>query len=109
MHRHTQELLSGNIHVKFLPSNITALLQPMDQGVLENIKRVYRGQLLTKLIEGKGEDDVIPLLKSVNIKDVIYKIASAWDQVRDIAIKLSWKKLWPAIRRSERCKCLVEK
>ena len=86
------ELLSGDIHVKFLSPNVTALLQPMDQGVLENIKRVYRGELLTKLIEGKGED-VISLLKSINIKDVIYMIAFAWHQVREIAIKLSSKKI----------------
>ena len=106
-HPGVEELLSGDIRVKFLPPNVTALLQPMDQGVLENIKRVYRRQLLTKLIEGEGEDDVISLLKSVNIKDVIYMIASAWDQVREIAIKLSWKKLWPAICASTNAVCEV--
>ena len=32
----------GKITAKFLPPNVTAVLHPMDQGVLESIKRVYR-------------------------------------------------------------------
>ncbi|KAJ8896627.1 hypothetical protein PR048_001971 [Dryococelus australis] len=32
--------------VQFLPPNITATLQQMDQGVIEKIKRIYRKQLL---------------------------------------------------------------
>ena len=35
---------------KFLPPNVTALVQPMDQGVLESIKRVYRNSILIDLI-----------------------------------------------------------
>ena len=32
----------GKIYAKFLPANITSLIQPMDQGVLESMKRTYR-------------------------------------------------------------------
>ena len=34
--------LDGTITVKFLPPNVTAILQPTDQGVIQSIKRVYR-------------------------------------------------------------------
>ena len=34
----TSELESGDIVVKLLPGNITSLIQPMDQGVLESFK-----------------------------------------------------------------------
>lgn len=39
------ELVKGEIRVKFLHPNITPLIQPLDQGVLENLKHVYRKQL----------------------------------------------------------------
>ena len=41
-HPSENELMSadGKITAKFLPPNVTALLQAMDQGVLEAIKRV---------------------------------------------------------------------
>ena len=34
-------LLMAKIKCLFLPPNVTSLIQPMDQGVLENIKRRY--------------------------------------------------------------------
>ena len=37
------------------PPNTTSLIQPMDQGVLENIKRCYKGDLLLRLL---NEDEV---------------------------------------------------
>ena len=33
-----------------LPPNTTSLVQPMDQSVLENLKRRYRKELLKKLL-----------------------------------------------------------
>lgn len=90
-HPGIEELVSGDIKVKFSPPNVTALWQPMDQGVLENITRVYMRQLLRKLIEEEGEDGGIEQLKSINVKDV-YIVASAWDHVAELTIKISWKK-----------------
>ncbi|GBN77740.1 hypothetical protein AVEN_247460-1 [Araneus ventricosus] len=50
-------LCCGNIKAAFLPPNVTALLQPMDQGVLQNVKCSYRKMLLRKLIESDGCED----------------------------------------------------
>ena len=51
-HPSKNEFISADskITAKFLPSNVTALLQPMDQGVLESIKRVYRKLILRDLV-----------------------------------------------------------
>ncbi|KFD50258.1 hypothetical protein M513_08886, partial [Trichuris suis] len=38
------------VTVKFLPPNVTPLIQPMDQGVIANFKRSYRKQLLRELL-----------------------------------------------------------
>ncbi|KAG5862225.1 hypothetical protein JTB14_023516 [Gonioctena quinquepunctata] len=45
----TAELLereNGQFKTTFLPPNVTSLLQPMDQSVIETMKRHYRRQLL---------------------------------------------------------------
>ena len=46
------ELVSadGKITAKFLPPNVTVLVKPMDQGVLESIFRVYRKSISKDLI-----------------------------------------------------------
>ena len=59
----------GKIYAKFLPANVTSLIQPMDQGVLESMKRIYRKAILKKLLE--VEDDLIPLLKKINMLQVV--------------------------------------
>lgn len=39
---HPHDLKDGQIVVKFLPPNVTSLIQPLDQGVIESFKRHYR-------------------------------------------------------------------
>lgn len=97
-HPGEKELVEGDIKVKFLPPNVTPLIQPMDQGVLDTIKRYYRKELLTKILTEEENESVSVsyLLKSINIKHVIYMIADAWDRVSEKTLNKSWKKLWPA-------------
>ena len=47
-----EELISadGKITAKFMPPNLTKILQSMDQGVLESIIRVYRKSILRDLV-----------------------------------------------------------
>ncbi|XP_049861658.1 tigger transposable element-derived protein 2-like [Schistocerca gregaria] len=70
-HPNTEELCDGEIVVKFLAPNVTSLLQPMDQSLLQTLKLIYRKQFLRMLIQ----DDTIPLvdkIKKTNVKDVVY-------------------------------------
>ena len=57
-HPNDDELVSadGKIIAKFLPANVTSLIQPMDQGVLVAIKRRYKRKLLEELVleDGNG-------------------------------------------------------
>ena len=45
-HPPEEELINGDIKAIFLPPNVTPLLQPMDQQVLQNMKCVYNKFLL---------------------------------------------------------------
>ncbi|GFU62213.1 uncharacterized protein TNCV_2474441 [Trichonephila clavipes] len=55
-HPGTEELSSGEIKAIFLPPNVTPLLQPMDQFVLQKLKQIYHNQ---------PENDVTSLLQQV--------------------------------------------
>ena len=95
-HPEAKDLISndGKITARFFRPNVTALIQPMDQGVLESMKRVYRKNLLRDLIS-KTSNEMIPFLKEINILDVINRISIAWDQVASDTIRKSWGKLIP--------------
>jgi hypothetical protein len=71
-HPDITELQSGEIKTEFLPPNVTALVQPMDQGVLQAMKLGYRKKFLRTLIEGDSSLTLIEKIKKVTVKDVAY-------------------------------------
>ena len=93
-HPDEQELISedGAIFAKFLPPNVTSLIQPMDQGVLQMVKKRYKKKLLHRLIiEDDTGGSVITFLKTINMKVV----AEAWDEVKQDTLRKSWQKIIP--------------
>ena len=63
----------GKIKCLLLPPNVTSLVQLLDQGVLEKIKRRYKRHLLRKLLLGSSEhDSFVAFTKSITIKDAVY-------------------------------------
>jgi hypothetical protein len=44
-----------DIFVLYLPPNVTSIVQPMDQGVIETMKRLYRKKLILNLLEQDQE------------------------------------------------------
>lgn len=93
-HPDEKELKDGEIECIFLPPNVTSLCQPMDQGVLETMKRFYRRKLLTVLIAGMDEGEIITeTLKKVDMLDVVMWVSQAWDDIKQITLVRSWRKL----------------
>ena len=88
-HPHADKLVSrdGLIKVVFLPPNITALIQPMDQGVIMVAKRLYTRMYLDEVLVviPEEEDEIedtrglrtLEKIKTYNIKSGIYNFASA--------------------------------
>ena len=90
----------GKITCSYLPPNTTSLIQPMDQGVLENIKSLYRREFLLKVVSEEENEPttVIDYMKGLTIKDAVLMSARCWDEVRSKdTIKRSWRKLWPLL------------
>lgn len=86
------------IKLVFLPPNVTSLIQPMDQGVIECLKRRYRRKLLSEILEKMDSGmELISALKQINIKDVIYMIPKAHEEISSETYIKSWQKAWPNI------------
>ena len=89
------ELVSRNIFAAFLPPNVTSLIQPMDQGIISNIKHYYKSGFLHKLVN--TDLDVPEFQKSFDLEDAIYAAALAWKDVKDSTLHNCWHKLWPTL------------
>ena len=81
----------GKTTALYLPPNVTSLIQPMDQGVLVTLKRLYKKNLLRRLlIEDENGVSVISFLKSVHMKVVV---AESWDKIEISTLSKSWRKI----------------
>lgn len=93
-HPDEDELKDREIKIMFLPPNVTSLCQPMDQGTLEAMKRNYRRNLLSSLIDAMDQgEDMVNKLRHLNLKDVAYYVAQAWESVGANTVAKSWKVL----------------
>lgn len=89
-----------NFRIMFLPPNCTAVLQPMDQNLIQNIKVSYRKRLLDHIISHENED-IVTLLKQYNLKDVMNNLDQSWKSITPKNIRRSWTSLWPEISEPE--------
>ena len=64
---------------------MTPLIQPMDQGVLEDIKRRYRKSILRDLVS-QSTFTIQDFLKRIDMVKVVDTVAVAWDLVTPSAI-----------------------
>jgi hypothetical protein len=80
---HPSNLQLKNIKMIFFPPNTTANSQPMDQGIIENLKRNYKKVLLRRRLESMdmGKEFNFTLL------DALHLIHCAWNQVSESTIK----------------------
>ncbi|XP_070385946.1 tigger transposable element-derived protein 4-like [Dermacentor albipictus] len=65
------------IRLEFLPPNTTSVLQPMDQGIIKNLKVLYRARLLNRMVVciDAGKQYCVSLLSAINM------LADAWKAV----------------------------
>ena len=80
-----------------LSPNTTSLIQPMDQGVLENIKHRYKPDLLLRL-DNQGLN-IAEFTKTLTISDAVLMSAKCWSEVEGCTIAKSWKKTATTSRR----------
>ena len=71
-----------NIRLEFLPANTTSLIQPMDQGVIKNLKTFYRKELVQMTVAAI-EDNLAS--SSSTATDISSKV-TLLDAIRFVAI-----------------------
>ena len=75
---HSQKLELSNATVNFSPANTTAVLQPLDLGVIKNMKCHYHKKLLRAVLsEIETTKNAIEVAKSVNCLDACHWINAA--------------------------------
>lgn len=84
---------SGRLIISFLPENTTSLIQPMDQGMIVKVKRLYRRALVGRLLDFAGTQD--EFYKSIRVKEACFMLHEAWQQVTSDNIKISFRKIMP--------------
>ncbi|GBN01840.1 hypothetical protein AVEN_232644-1 [Araneus ventricosus] len=72
-----------------------ALIQPIDQNVIQNIKLGYQKLLLTTILNDPLHNENLEKTQTnVNLKDVVFSLAN-WTSVSTLLINKSWKNLLP--------------
>jgi hypothetical protein len=84
----------GLIRTLFLPPNVTALIQPMDQGIIECVKRKYRSHLCEELLISVDEGmEILDFMKKIDMLFVSSTVAKSWASVSSRTITNCWHKL----------------
>ncbi|CAF4930887.1 unnamed protein product, partial [Rotaria sp. Silwood2] len=87
---HPQDIQLENIKLKFSPPNTTAIIQPMDQGIIRAFKAHYRRYLVKHIIANATvattADDI-----SVTALHAVYWIDAAWGAVTEVSIRNTFR------------------
>jgi hypothetical protein len=87
-----------SINLQFLPPNTTALVQPLDQGIIKNLKHFYRESLRSRIVDAlddeliNAESSVAEVSKQIDLMDAIHMVATAWQSVQSTTIKNCFRK-----------------
>ncbi|XP_043251212.1 tigger transposable element-derived protein 2-like [Colletes gigas] len=76
--------------VVFLPPNASSVIQPLDQGIIAECKKLFRHNLLRRVLRYDG---IRQFYADYDIKDCIDLISEAWNEITATSIKNSWRKL----------------
>lgn len=75
----------SNITFEYIPKNTTALIQPLDQGIISNFKTYYRKNFLNSIVT------ILPSgiefkYDSYNLKNALENISASWQSVKNTTI-----------------------
>jgi hypothetical protein len=73
----------AKVHLLFLPPNTTSCTQPMDCGIIKNLKHIYKRKLAIKLL--KAHDENVDF--TFNLLDSLSLLREAWNEVTTDTVK----------------------
>jgi hypothetical protein len=72
----------------FLPPNTTTKLQPLDQGVIKNLKHHYRKRIIRKMLDRIDDGKIF----DITLLDCVMELDKAWYEVSSGTISNCFKK-----------------
>ena len=98
-HPSAEELnkIDPNCRVMYLPSNITSLEQPMDQGIISALKRRYKTVFLHEMLSRNHQTNAefVQSITKWSILDCMFVLRESWDALTQSTLRNAWKKLLP--------------
>ncbi|XP_037806580.1 jerky protein homolog-like [Lucilia sericata] len=88
-----KETCDGKIWALYMPPNVTALIQPMDQNAIRLLKLHYKNSLLSKII-ACDQENILEVLKRLNLYDVATMVAQSFKSVNENSLKKCWNKIF---------------
>ncbi|XP_033227960.1 jerky protein homolog-like isoform X1 [Belonocnema kinseyi] len=88
--------INENFEVVCLPHNVTALIQPMAQGIIASTKKLYKKDLLTRLLLSEKSEGPVQFLKELDLPDFFGMLSLAWHAVESSSLQKAWKPLLSA-------------
>ncbi|XP_049315826.1 tigger transposable element-derived protein 2-like [Bactrocera dorsalis] len=83
--------IDTNFRIVFLPPNCTAIIHPLDQNLIQNVKVSYRKQLLNYLLI--DNTDIGIALKNFTLRNCVTLLNNAWLGISQQNIVRSWNQL----------------
>ena len=82
-----------NIKIVFLPANTISFCQPLDQGIMKNLKFLYKSLFLKDiLLQMENTNFALKLSKSINLLDIVYFIQKACEQLSAETVRNCYRK-----------------
>ena len=72
-----------------------ALIQPMDQGVVQSVKKRYKKLLRRLIIEDDLGTSIVDFIKGVNLRIVVDLVHESWMEITKDTLRRSWQKILP--------------
>ncbi|XP_052221853.1 tigger transposable element-derived protein 6-like [Dreissena polymorpha] len=91
---HPPDLQLTNVKIVFLPANTTSKLQPLDQGIIQNMKQLYRKRLLRSVLSkiNKESMSAVELSKCVSVLDAVQWVHSSVNEIKRETVSGCFKK-----------------
>ncbi|ESO95292.1 hypothetical protein LOTGIDRAFT_160412 [Lottia gigantea] len=83
---HTSRCALNNIRLVYVPPGTTSFTHPLNHGIIQNFKALYRQQTISKMHVQKS-DDLVNSTTKLGVLDGIFMLSESWDQVKQSTIQ----------------------
>ena len=89
-----QNRQTSELQIHLILHNLSLVIGPMNNESLQSVKLNYMYKLLRSIVSAQEDGECMAdFLQKVNLRDFIYWVSSAWDEVRPSTIVKCWKML----------------